>query len=85
MADLVIRTLGSRSGKKFVAYDVAYGPGFEDLRKRVPDLTRIRQAIGFTPRYTLEQTIRDIAASMGGGLDARVGSGSARIVQGGAR
>jgi UDP-glucose 4-epimerase len=64
LADLVIATLGSRSGKRFIPYDAAYGPGFEDLRKRVPDLSRIRRAIGFSPRRTLEQSIRDIAADM---------------------
>lgn len=64
LADLVISTLGSRSGKKFIPYDAAYSAGFEDLRRRVPDLSRIRAAIGFAPTITLEQTIRDIAADM---------------------
>lgn len=64
LADTVIRTLSSRSGKRLVPYDVAYSAGFEDLRRRVPDLSRIRSAVGFSPRYTLEQTIRDIAQEM---------------------
>ncbi len=64
LADLVIRTLGSSSGKKFIPYDTAYGHGFEDLRRRVPDLSRIRTAIGFHPLISLEQTIRDIAATL---------------------
>lgn len=64
LADLVIRTLGSRSGKRFIPYDVAYSAGFEDLRKRVPDLSRVRQVVSFAPRFTLDQTIRDIAAQM---------------------
>lgn len=66
LADLVIATLGSRSGKRRIPYDQAYSAGFEDLRKREPDLRRIREAIGFAPRYALEETIRDIARSMGG-------------------
>lgn len=64
LADLVISTLDSPSGKRFIPYDTAYAAGFEDLRKRIPDLKRIREAIGFAPRITLDQTIRDIAASM---------------------
>lgn len=64
LADLVIRTLSSRSGKRFIPYDRAYATGFEDLRKRVPDLTRVRDAIGFRRSFALEQTIRDIAAWM---------------------
>ena len=61
LADRVIRTLGSRSGRRFIPYDEAYTTGFEDLRQRQPDLTRIRNAIGFAPRRALEQTIIDLA------------------------
>jgi len=65
LADLVVATLGSRSSKQFIPYDTAYARGFEDLQKRIPDLTRIRAAIGFSPRRTLEDTIRDIARATG--------------------
>jgi len=61
LARLVIRTLGSRSSVTMVPYERAFAAGFDDLMVRQPDLTRIRAAIGFTPRITLEQTIRDIA------------------------
>jgi UDP-glucose 4-epimerase len=61
LADLVIRTLASPSGKRFIPYDQAYTAGFEDLRQRQPDLSRIRTAIGFAPQRSLEQTIRDLA------------------------
>ena len=72
LADLVITTLGSRSGKRFIPYDAAYSAGFEDLHRRVPDLTRIRAAIGFAPTISLTQTIRDIAADMSGTPAVRV-------------
>ncbi len=65
LADLVIRTLASRSTMKFLPYSEAYPKGFEDLRQRQPDLGRVRAAIGFEPRIGLEQTIRDVATSMG--------------------
>lgn len=64
LARLVIATLGSPSRVRVVPYEQAYGPGFEDLKKREPDLTRIRSAIGYTPTISLEQTIRDIAGAM---------------------
>lgn len=64
LADLVVATLGSRSTKQFIPYDTAYARGFEDLQKRIPDLTRIRATIGFSPRRSLEDTIRDIARSL---------------------
>lgn len=63
LAELVVRTLGSRSEVRFVPYDQAYGQGFEDLRARQPDLSRIRKAIGFEPSTALEATIRDVAAA----------------------
>ncbi len=64
LADLVVRTLGSKSGRRLVPFSEAYPPGFEDLRVRQPDLSRIRAIVGFEPRVTLERTIRDIAASL---------------------
>jgi UDP-glucose 4-epimerase len=58
----VIKTTQSRSHVQLTPYSEAYPKGFEDLRQRQPDLTRIRAAIGFSPRIALEQTIRDVAA-----------------------
>ena len=60
LADRVITLAGSASVKRFVPYDVAYDRGFEDPARRVPDLSRIRHAIGFTPRYSLEQTLTEL-------------------------
>ena len=65
LAELVVRTTGSRSTRKLIPYTEAYPAGFEDLQQRQPDLQRIRAAIGFTPRISLEQTIRDVAKSLG--------------------
>ena len=64
LATLVISTLGSPSRLVHVPYDQAYSAGFEDLRRREPDLMRIRGAIGFSPRIALEQTIRDLATDL---------------------
>lgn len=65
LAELVVRTLGSSSRIRRIPYAEAFGPaaqGFEDLRRRRPDLARIRAAINFEPSIPLEQTIRDVAA-----------------------
>ncbi len=64
LAELVIKTLESDSVIQSVPYDQAFGAGFDDLRDRIPDLQRLRGMTGFRPRITLEQTIRDLAASM---------------------
>jgi UDP-glucose 4-epimerase len=64
LAELVIRTLGSRSTIRYIPYEAAFASGFDDLLVRQPDLTRIRQAIGFRPAIALEQTILDIATEL---------------------
>jgi UDP-glucose 4-epimerase len=64
LAKLVRDTLSSESQIVHVPYETAFGPGFEDLRTRQPDLKRIREAVGFSARYDLQQTIRDIAEKM---------------------
>jgi UDP-glucose 4-epimerase len=61
LAELVRDTLGSRSPLTFVPYTQAFGERFDDLRDRRPDLTRVRQAIGFEPHIPLAKTIRDLA------------------------
>ncbi|MAU13792.1 MAG: nucleoside-diphosphate sugar epimerase [Anaerolineaceae bacterium] len=51
-----VRT-GSPSEVVFVPYGQAYAPGFEDMRRRVPDTTRIQDAIGWQPTVDLAQTV----------------------------
>ena len=61
LAELVISTLGSPSAIRVVPYEKAFAAGFDDLLVRQPDLTRIREAVGFEPSIPLVQTIRDLA------------------------
>ena len=60
LADKIIEIAGSRSPRQFVPYDVAYGRPIEDMMRRVPDTTRIRNAIGWQPKTSLDQTLRTI-------------------------
>ena len=62
LADRVIERAGSRSEKQFIPYDEAYGARFDDLRRRVPCLERVREAIGFEPTRTLDQIIDELVA-----------------------
>jgi UDP-glucose 4-epimerase len=62
LAELVIQRAGSRSVIKDVPLREAYGEDFEDIRRRRPDLARLRALTGFQHRYTLEQTIDDLVA-----------------------
>ncbi len=61
LAELVIRVTESKSKIETVSFEQAFGPGFEDLPRRVPDLGRLREAIGFAPSISLEQTVADVA------------------------
>jgi UDP-glucose 4-epimerase len=60
------RTLSS-SEIVHVSYEEAFDDRFEDLRSRQPELTRIREAVGFEPVIPLSTTIDDIAAFIRGG------------------
>jgi UDP-glucose 4-epimerase len=61
LAALVVRTLGSPSRTRYIPYASAYSENFEDLRQRRPDLTRLRAAVGFDPKFSLERTMEDVA------------------------
>jgi UDP-glucose 4-epimerase len=60
LADKIIAITGSTSRKEFVPYVVAYGRPIEDMMRRVPDTERIRKAIGWRPKTSLDQTLRTI-------------------------
>ncbi len=62
LARRVIALTGSGSEIERVPYDEAYAPGFEDMRVRQPSLERIREAIGYEPSLTLDDTLRRIVA-----------------------
>jgi len=62
LADLVTRLVNPDAEVSYVSYEEAYGAGFEDLGSRQPDLTRLRDLIGFAPTHSLEDVIRDVAA-----------------------
>jgi UDP-glucose 4-epimerase len=62
LAERVRTVLRSSSTTVSVPYESAYGAGFEDMQRRVPDCTRARQLIGFQPSRSLADVIRDVAA-----------------------
>jgi UDP-glucose 4-epimerase len=49
---------GSHSPITLVSYERAYGAGFEDMRRRIPDLTRIQALIGYRPTINLDGILR---------------------------
>lgn len=53
----------------FVPYEEAYDTDFEDMRRRVPDTTKIQHLIGWRPKRTLEETLADIVREYGSSSD----------------
>jgi UDP-glucose 4-epimerase len=62
LAHRVIQLTGSRSPIVMVPYDEAYEPGFEDMRRRVPDISRAAALIGYKPAFSLDHTLQRIIA-----------------------
>jgi UDP-glucose 4-epimerase len=61
LAEKVIATTKSQSVITYTPYSDAYPAGFEDIQRRVPDISKIKQAIGWAPTKDLEAIIKDIA------------------------
>lgn len=60
LARRVIRAAGSHSTVEHVSYEAFYGRSFDDMMRRVPDLTKIRSVIGYRPRYHLDQIVDSV-------------------------
>jgi nucleoside-diphosphate-sugar epimerase len=60
LAERVRALTGSRSPTVLVPYDQAYQPGFEDLRRRVPDIRKADRVVGYRPRVPLDETLRRV-------------------------
>ena len=62
LAKKVIEITGSKSTIEKIAYEKAYPQGFEDMQRRVPDISKIKEVLGWSPQLNLDQIIKDIAA-----------------------
>jgi UDP-glucose 4-epimerase len=62
LAKKVIEITASSSKIEKIAYKDAYPDGFEDMQRRVPDISKIKRVLGWTPEINLDQIIQDIAA-----------------------
>ena len=62
LADQVIKETKSSSSIEFIPYEKAYAPGFEDMQRRVPDISKIKQDLNWAPKKNLSQIISDVAA-----------------------
>lgn len=68
LAERVISLCGSDSTIRYVSYDQAYGAGYEDSPRRVPDISKARALIGFHPGLGLDDIIQDVVKERSAGL-----------------
>ena len=61
LAEKIIANTNSQSGLTFTPYNQAYPAGFEDMQRRVPDITKAKSALGWSPTRNLDQIISDVA------------------------
>ena len=62
LAHRIIELAGSQSEVRFVPYEEAYEVGFEDMRRRVPDTTKLRNLLGYAPESSLDEILQDVIA-----------------------
>jgi UDP-glucose 4-epimerase len=63
LAQKIITNTKSASKITFTSYSDAYPAGFEDMQRRVPDITKAKDALNWKPTRNLDQIISDVAAS----------------------
>ena len=64
LAERVKTLAGSDSPIHFIPYDEAYEAGFEDMPRRVPDISKLRSLIGYEPKVGLDEIIRRVIDQM---------------------
>lgn len=62
LAETIIEQTNSNSTIQYIPYEKAYAPGFEDMQRRVPDISKIKDALSWSPQKDLTQIISDVAA-----------------------
>ncbi len=64
LASKIIERTKSSSPIKFIPYSDAYPAGFEDMQRRIPDISKIKRIIGWEPIHSLDSIIDSVATSL---------------------
>jgi len=64
LADKVIEKTQSKSTKRFLSYEQAYGKKFDDMMRRVPCLERIKETVGYAPKMSLDEILDSVIEDM---------------------
>jgi len=70
LAEMVREEAGSDSEILHIPYDEAYAEGFEDMQRRVPDVTKLERTLGYRPETSLEQIVSDVVAEQRAALQS---------------
>lgn len=62
LAQRVKELTGSRSPIECIAYSAAYEEGFEDMLRRIPDLSKVNRLVGYRPSYSLDDILNSVIA-----------------------
>ena len=62
LAKKIIKLTGSSSEIEYISYEKAYGEGFEDMKRRVPDISKIKRVIGWQPKVGLDELLKKMIA-----------------------
>lgn len=79
LAHLVKSMTGSESPIHYIPYEDAYEEGFEDMHRRVPDITKINQIIGFRTTYNTRQIVQSVIQSFGAPAKSRRVNRTSRV------
>jgi UDP-glucose 4-epimerase len=63
LAQLIIERTGSKSDLGFMSYDEAYAVGYEDMARRVPDISKLTSFTGWVPKLNIKNIIDDTIKS----------------------
>jgi UDP-glucose 4-epimerase len=78
LAEMIIKKTGSKSEIKTIPYDQAYPPGFEDMQRRVPDISKLGALIGYRPTRNLDAILDDVIQEQSTKLAAASRNGESR-------
>ena len=60
LAKKIVRLTGSKSEIVYVPYEKVYEGGFEDMRHRIPDISKIHRLTGYEPQYSLDMILKEV-------------------------
>jgi UDP-glucose 4-epimerase len=60
LAEKIKELTGSKSAISFVPYEKAYEEGFEDMMRRVPDISKVNRLVGYEPKISLDETLKSV-------------------------